>query len=91
MEKIHVLSKNNSSMRDSTVGLSLVLTNRQYTVNGLYLKKNTCKNKVYIDQLIEMVAKAWQEPNSLFPQGAFFQYLLIQCSFRIYKDPKYYE
>lgn len=45
MEKIHVLSKNNSSMHDSIVGKSLVLTNQQYTVNGLYLKKNTCKTR----------------------------------------------
>lgn len=45
MEKIHVLNKTNSSMCDSTVGMNLVLMNRQYTVNELYLKRNTCKTR----------------------------------------------
>lgn len=72
-----MLDKLPSGMSHSAVGHSSLLMNQLYVFSNASLNRNTDKTRLCIDQLTKITNTSLQEPNSVFPLEAMFQYSLF--------------
>lgn len=60
------------------LAVSSLLVNLQYILSKVSLNRKHTK-KACIDQLMNVMTRGLQDPNSVFPLGLVARYFLIQC------------